>query len=124
MARLGRRRLLHVLHVLFSALVVLLVAACASPTLPLPPPAIPSIAPAGEGQYALRSEHGVEPNAVVVILNNNQTLPLNKRAAATLANAEGTWEQVVYASPGDVLDVTQEYGSMRSAQTTFRVPTR
>ena len=112
------------LRVVFAAIVVLALAACASPTLPLPPPAIPSTTLEADGRVTLRSDHGVEPNALVVILNHNESLPLNQRVAGTLADTEGTWEQTVIASPGDILDVTQEFGSMRSAQTTFRVPSK
>jgi len=119
---MARTRVRRLLRVVFTAFFVLLIVACASPTLPLPPPAIPSIAPAGEGTYTLRSEHGVEPNAVVVIYNQNVTLPLNQRVAATLADAEGTWDQTVVAAPQDILDVTQEFGTMRSGSTTFQIP--
>jgi len=90
--------------------------------LPLPPPAIPSIAAAGGGKYALSSEHGVEPNAVVVIYNHNESLPRNERVAGTLADSEGNWDQTIIALPNDVIDVSQEFGSMRSATTTFSIP--
>jgi hypothetical protein len=102
---------------------VFVFSACASPTLPLPPPALPSMTAAGDGKVTLRSEHGVEANAIVVIYNHNTTIPRNLRVEAAQADAEGTWEETVVAYPGDIVDVTQEFGTTHSAPTTFRIPT-
>ena len=105
-----------------AAVAVVAATACASPTLPLPPPTVPSALPAGEGRYTLRAVRGVEPNAVVVIYNNNTALSLSERAEATVADGEGTWEETITAYPGDLIDVTQEFGTTRSAPVTFRIP--
>ena len=110
------------LRIVYATLFVLVAAACASPTLPLPPPAIPSVVPAGDGQVTLSSEHGVEPNAIVILYNHNDSLPREKRVAGTLADPEGTWDQTIYAAPMDTIDVSQEFGTMRSATTTFQIP--
>ncbi|WP_394848938.1 hypothetical protein LZC95_15985 [Pendulispora brunnea] len=123
MARLSLQRIVRRFSAAFFALlVVLALVACASPTLPLPPPAIPSIAQTGEGQYRLRSEHGVEPNAIVVIINHNSTLSGDDRVDGTEADAQGTWEAVIPAHAGDFLDVKQEFGTMSSPLTTFQIP--
>ena len=106
-----------------AALAVVAATACASPTLPLPPPTVPSALAAGDGLYTLRSERGVEPNAVVVIYNNNTGLSLSDRVGATQADGEGSWEETIKAVPGDLIDITQEFGTTRSAPVTFRIPT-
>jgi len=123
MARLPLQRIVRRFSAAFFALLVVVAfVACASPTLPLPPPAIPSIASAGEGQYRLRSEHGVEPNAIVVIINHNTSLSGDDRVSGSEADAQGTWEAVIPASAGDVLDLKQEFGTMTSPETTFQIP--
>jgi hypothetical protein len=104
------------------ALLVLGACACASPTLPLPPPSTPDIAPAANGQWTLSSKRGVEGHAIVVIFNRNPDLPAADRVDGTQADADGNWEETITAGPGDVVDVTQEFGSTRSAPTTFRIP--
>ena len=74
------------------------------------------------GKVTLRSTHGVEANAIIVIYNHNGTIPLNLRADAVQADGEGSWEETIVAYPGDVVDITQEFGTTRSAPTTFRIP--
>lgn len=104
------------------ALFVGTLSACASPTLPLPPPSTPEIAPEANGKWKLSSKGGVEANAIVVLFNRNPSLPNADRVDGTQADAEGNWEETIVASPGDVIDLTQEFGSTRSAPTTFRIP--
>jgi hypothetical protein len=97
--------------------------ACTSPTLPLPPPARPTItAGPTAGVVHLSSPHGAEPNAIIVVINQNLQLSKDERADATIADANGTWEIDVKASKGDVLDITQEFGTDRSAPTRIQVP--
>lgn len=96
--------------------------ACASPTLPLPPPSTPELAPEANGDWKLSSKRGVEGHAIVVIFNRNPNLPNADRVDGTQADADGNWEEIIKAAPGDVIDVTQEFGSTRSAPTTFRIP--
>jgi hypothetical protein len=99
------------------------VAACAAPTLPLPPPSEPTIAPQGTaGTYRLSSERGAQGNAIIVIINRNPDVPRNKRVSGAQADAEGTWEAQVIAQPGDALDITQEFGTTRSPSITVVVP--
>src|SRR5258708_22024756 len=90
-----------------------------SPTLPLPPPSTPSISPSSEvGKVHLSSVRGAEPNALVIVYNRNPAVPLNQRIGGAQADGEGTWDADVVASSGDVLDITQEFGSTRSPATT------
>ena len=95
---------------------------CVSPTLPLPPPVAPLIVSGTEPDtFRLSSVDGAEPNALIVIVNRNDALPRNKRVTGTLADERGSWDAIVIAKVGDVLDVSQESGSSRSAPSTVTV---
>ena len=114
--RLGRRAFA------LAAIVATLVIGCVSPTLPLPPPAVPLISTGSEPDtFKLSSIDGAEPNALIVIVNRNDALPRNMRVTGTIADARGSWDAIVHAKVGDVLDVSQESGSSRSAGTTVTV---
>jgi hypothetical protein len=106
----------------FAFLALLGVIACQTPTLPLPPPVAPEVDRVGDNQYRLRSVHGAEPNAIIVIYNRNPAYNLADRAEAVEVDGEGSWEQVVGATPGDFFDLWQESGSNRSPPTTFQIP--
>jgi hypothetical protein len=54
-------------------------------------------------------------------VNNNESFPRNKRVTGTIADANGSWDLVVTAKPGDLLDVSQESGNAHSAGTTVTV---
>jgi hypothetical protein len=107
---------------LLSAIGIAVALGCASPTLPLPPPALPTIgASSTPGHVHLSSTRGAEPNAIVVIVNRNPALAGDERVSGAQADVEGTWDAEVLAAKGDVLDITQEYGSTRSPSTTVTV---
>ena len=74
------------------------------------------------GKAKLSSTRGAEPNAIVVIFNQNPALARDQRVTGTQADDTGTWSAEVIASPGDALDVSQEYGTTRSAPTRVQVP--
>jgi hypothetical protein len=100
-----------------------IVGACASPTLPLPPPSLPSISASSTlGHYHLTSDRGVEPNALVIVYNRNSSVPLDQRVSGAQADDHGTWDADVVGSPGDYLDVSQELGQTRSAPVTVQIP--
>lgn len=104
------------------AMVAALAFACTSPTLPLPPPFAPIISMGSEpGTFHLASIAGAEPNALIVIVNRDETLARNKRVTGTIADEHGTWDATVIAALGDVLDISQESGSTRSPGTTVTV---
>jgi uncharacterized membrane protein YdfJ with MMPL/SSD domain len=104
------------------ALAVALTASCASPTLPLPPPSIPSItASAQAGKVHLSSKNGAQANAIIVIVNRDQNLPPDQRVTGTEADDFGSWDAEVIATKGDVLDITEESGTTRSPSTTVQV---
>lgn len=96
--------------------------ACTSPTLPLPPPALPSVTTGSTpGTYKLSSLQGSEPNALIIIVNRNTDLPRNKRVTGTIADNQGSWDVDVVANPDDTLDITQEVGAVGSPVTTVTV---
>lgn len=97
---------------------------CAAPTLPLPPPAAPSVVSVGPNLYRLRGERSVEPLAIVIIFKNDLSLAQPDRVDAAEADAEGTWEKTIVANPGTVIDLWQESGSTRSPPVTFQLPSR
>jgi hypothetical protein len=106
------------------AVVSLVVAgiACASPTLPLPPPAVPTIGPgAMAGQVHVSSPcGGAESGASVLVINNNE--PYGKRDAVTVADGCGAWALDAYAVKGDYLQVQQIVGSDISSAVSVPVP--
>jgi hypothetical protein len=118
------RGLRRVCMAVVATLLVAVVGACESPTLPLPPPAIPSISTQGapQGEVHLISKQGAEPNALVVVYNRNPAVPLDKRVGGAQADGQGTWDAFVVASPGDVLDLTQQFGNEMSPPTSVQVP--
>jgi hypothetical protein len=114
--RVGRR------YVFFACVAPALAGACAAPTIPLPPPSLPSVsAGSTPDKVKLTSVRGVEPHALVVVYNRNPSVPLGQRVGGAEADEHGSWETEVYAKSGDVLDITQEFGSTRSPPTTLRV---
>ncbi len=115
----GRKRTRSWASALFLAAVL---AACASPTLPLPPPSLPTIGATSEPlMYRLSSVRGAIPNALVVVVNRNSTLPSQDRVNGTIADVEGSWELTIKATPGDVVDLSQEDGTVRSPSTTVTI---
>ena len=102
--------------------IVVLVLGCTSPTLPLPPPTAPVISVGSDPDtFKLASVEGAEPNALILVVNRNEALPRNKRVTGTLADYQGSWDTTVVAKVGDLLDVSQESGTSRSASTTVTV---
>lgn len=103
---------------LACASLVALALACASPTLPLPPPGTPTVSVGTEpSTYRLRSEAGALPNALVIAVNRNLSLSNDARVEATLADEEGSWELIVTGRENDVVDISQGDGSARSSST-------
>jgi hypothetical protein len=101
----------------------LFVAACASPTLPLPPPAVPTVTPSTTaGKVHLASRNGAEANAIIVVVNKNPSVPLDQRVSGAQADGSGSWDCDAAASSGDVLEVTQEFESTRSPPVDVQVP--
>jgi len=96
--------------------------ACASPTLPLPPPGYPSLGPGADADHVVLVSQcgGVEPWAVVVIINENTALPSSERGTVSFADGCGAWAATVFAHNGDWLEIWQESDTSRS--TSVAVP--
>ena len=108
---------------LLAIAVLGLLTSCASPTLPLPPPEPPTVTEsATPGMVHLSSVRGAESSAIIVIINRNPTLPLDKRVSGSQADDNGTWDADVVAARGDILEITQEFGSETSSPTDVPVP--
>ena len=95
--------------------------ACASPTLPLPPPSVPSESRSDATHVTLSSVQGVEANAIVVIYNRNPAVSLQDRVSGAQADAQGTWSQTIFAGKGDQIDITQEFGNTKSPPVTIEI---
>lgn len=110
------------LRALLAAGVLACVCGCMSPTLPLPPPTLPSITIGAEpNTFHLRSERGALPNALIIVVNGNLSLSPHERVAGTIADEDGSWELDIRGFPGDLIDISQEEGTVRSPTTTTRL---
>lgn len=98
-----------------GSLVALLVA-CASPTLPLPPPETPEVSSGVDTDHVSLSApcNGAEPGAVIVIVNTNTAVPDDEAVGGAIVGSCGSWDASMYAHAGDVLEITQEVGTTRS----------
>jgi hypothetical protein len=94
-----------------AALLAVLVLACASPTLPLPPPGIPTQAMVDSTHVKLVSNcGGVEPRTNVTVTNQTRTDPTmpGVEGLIVLASTCGSWGPVtVYATAGDQITIVQ-----------------
>jgi hypothetical protein len=97
---------------------------CASPTLPLPPPAEPTIEAGSDADHVAlisATSGGAEANALIVIENENPTLTGDQVGVVTRADNVGRWQAQVYAHNGDVLAIWQEFGTTSSPAETVQV---
>jgi hypothetical protein len=105
------------------ALTFLLGLACASPTLPLPPPELPTQTLGVDADHITLSAGcgSVESDAIVLILNENPALQGDKAVSGSVASDCGQWDASVFAHTGDVLEITQLSGAMTSPETLLHV---
>jgi hypothetical protein len=94
-----------------AALGAVLVIACASPTLPLPPPGIPMQVMTDSTHVQLTSDcGGVEPRTNVYVTNQTRTDPTmpGYEGPVVKASACGSWGPVtLFAKPFDTITVIQ-----------------
>ncbi|MDP9034252.1 MAG: hypothetical protein M3O50_05560 [Myxococcota bacterium] len=111
-------------RVFFGGVLVAAALACASPTLPLPPPSIPSVSRSTDADHVVLASAcgGAEPNAIVVIQNTRPTVPGNLAVSGARATGCGSWDAIVYAHTGDYLELWQEFGTTVSTSTFVVVP--
>jgi hypothetical protein len=95
---------------------VVLVLACASPTLPLPPPQEPTILAGADADHVklVVPCGGADPGAIIVIVNDNTTVPPDQAVSGSEVSSCGAWDASIYAHTGDFLTITQEIGTQRS----------
>ena len=99
--------------------------ACNSPTLPLPPPALPTTSASPEpGKVHLNSDRGAEPNAIIVIINTNPNISRDKNVGGATADSSGSWFTDIYGADGDVIEISQEFGTTKSAPVRLVVRTK
>ena len=105
------------------AVATLLGLACASPTLPLPPPELPDQTAGLDADHIILSADcgGAEANAIIVIVNENPTLHGDQAVSGSIASPCGKWDAVVYAHMGDRLDIVQQALNMTSPDTSYLV---
>jgi hypothetical protein len=99
---------------------------CESPTLPLPPPAVPAQSAGPDADHVALSTTcgGAEPNALIVIVNTNPAVAPDEAVGGSIANGCGAWNAIVYAHVGDYLQITQEFGTAKSPPTEVQILTR
>ncbi|SRR5579883_293800 len=97
---------------------------CASPTLPLPPPDEIAVAQGPDADHVRLSGPcgSALQNAIIVVVNENPSVPLDMAVGGALTSSCGGWDAVVYAHHGDVLDVTQQLNGTVSIPRTVGVP--
>jgi hypothetical protein len=97
---------------------------CESPTLPLPPPAAPTVLAGPDADHVdlvSGTAGGAESGALIVIENENPTLTGSDVGVVTRADDSGRWQAEVYAHNGDVLAIWQEFGAVSSPSQTVQV---
>lgn len=96
-------------------------AACASPTLPLPPPEAPTQSEGVDADHVTLTAScgGAEGGALILIINEDEAP--DRAVNGSEANACGAWDASVLAHSGDTLTITQQAGTLSSGATTYVV---
>ena len=97
------------------------VVACASPTLPLPPPESPMQTEGVDAAHITLTAGcgGAEGGALIIIINQNE--PPDQAVGGSEANNCGAWDASVLAKSGDTLNISQQAGTLSSTATTYLV---
>lgn len=87
-----------------------LAAGCLSPTLPLPPPEVPTQQMVDSTHVTLTSGcGGVQNNAQVQVLNSTEAAPGGGMIGVVeQATSCGSWSGTIFARTGDTLQITQQ----------------
>jgi hypothetical protein len=96
--------------------------ACASPTLPLPPPETPTITLGPDADHVTLTAtcNYPEHNTDIYIVNENA--PNDKRGGIATADDCGAWHAIVYAHPRDPISITYILNGEMSLPTLIFVP--
>jgi hypothetical protein len=98
--------------------------ACASPTLPLPPPEAPMQTSGVDADHIKLSAGcgGAQASADIFIINQTlETTARDQAVSGSIADACGAWDASVLAHTGDVLAISQEAGTLGSDPTIYTV---
>jgi hypothetical protein len=109
---------------LFAGVGILCGVACASPTLPLPPPEAPTQTPGVDAAHVELTAGcgGAQGGADIIIINQTLEVTMPDEAGVvSLASACGSWKASVLARTGDVLAISQEAGALASDATVYTV---
>jgi hypothetical protein len=107
-----------------AALATLCAVACASPTLPLPPPEAPIQSPGVDADHVKLTAGcgGAEEGATIFIINQTiETTAPDMAVSGSIASACGSWDAFVLAHTGDSLAISQETGTQASTATIYTV---
>jgi hypothetical protein len=104
----------------FGSLVALAIA-CASPTLPLPPPEIPVQSVGPDADHIHLAGAGAEPNGTIIVKNLNPMVPNDEAISGGNVGTYGQWDCTVYAHAHDSLEIWEELGDTRSTPIEYTV---
>ena len=101
-----------------AATLVALVLACASPTLPLPPPAAPTVEYVDSEHVTLTGAcYGAQPNAQISVTNDRlqaEEPDAGSDEFGVPTSSCGSWSETVPARSGDELIIQQEVNYISS----------
>jgi len=106
------------------AIGVLCAVACASPTLPLPPPEAPTQTEGTDADHVKLTAGcgGAQADADIFIINQTlETTAPDEAVGGSIANGCGAWDANIFAHSGDTLAITQETGELGSDPTFYTV---
>lgn len=92
-------------RVLAACPIVVLALGCASPTLPLPPPLLPSVSAGPDADHIKLTATCNYPErfATIVVTNENPSVSPDLAVGGAIADKCGAWSTTVYAHRGDPL---------------------
>ncbi|MGH7438048.1 MAG: hypothetical protein ACRENE_20390 [Polyangiaceae bacterium] len=98
---------------------------CLSPTLPLPPPAVPTQQMLSSTQVRLTSDcGGVQNDAQVLVRNVTEAVPGSSQIGDLYqATACGSWSATVFAKTNDIVVISQQTDTNEGLPLTVRVGT-
>jgi hypothetical protein len=98
-----------------------LAAACNSPSLPLPPPLMPTQSASSDGNPEKVRLSGEGAIAGSLLITYNPSQPLDRRIAGTEVPSDGKWALDVWARKGEVVELWQEVGTERSGSISVQI---
>jgi hypothetical protein len=101
-----------------------LVVACASPTLPLPPPETPDVEsdglPAGEVEL-VGMAGGALAGSYIITINDDPKLSASDQVGGGGVRSDGSWSATIHASSGDAIQIYDLEGDELSPPITVQI---